>query len=128
MRNRWWWRGTRQLSDAVPVVDIELLEIGLPTEHCLKPAAQCRSWPKTAIWVSAATYLRQERSRRSPPGPEVIITHRLLSSSFLCFIFRILYGNPKKELLRSLWVASMARSDPLMDAREQGATTALATQ
>ena len=35
------------------------------------------------------------------------LTHRLLSSSFLRFIFRILQGNPKKELLRSLWVVSM---------------------
>ena len=32
------------------------------------------------------------------------LTHRPLSSSFLWFIFRILYGNPKKELLRGLWV------------------------
>ena len=32
-------------------------------------------------------------------------SHRLLSSSsFLWFIFRSLLGNPKKELLRSLWV------------------------
>ena len=31
-------------------------------------------------------------------------THRPLSSSFLWFIFRILQGNPKKELLRGLWV------------------------
>ena len=31
-------------------------------------------------------------------------THRLLSGSFLWFIFRILEGNPKKELLRSLRV------------------------
>ena len=30
-------------------------------------------------------------------------THRPLSSSFLGFIFRILSGNPKKELLRGLW-------------------------
>ena len=28
----------------------------------------------------------------------------LLSSSFLWFVFRILYGNPKKVLLRGLWV------------------------
>ena len=31
-------------------------------------------------------------------------THRLHSSSFLGFKFRILEGNPKKELLWSLWV------------------------
>ena len=31
-------------------------------------------------------------------------THRPLSSSFLWFIFRIQKGNPKKELLRDLWV------------------------
>ena len=31
-------------------------------------------------------------------------THRLHSSSFLGFVFRILQGNPKKELLWSLWV------------------------
>ena len=30
------------------------------------------------------------------------LTHRPLGSSFLCFIFRILYGNPQKELLRDL--------------------------
>ena len=34
----------------------------------------------------------------------MIATHRPLSSSFLWFIFRILSGNPKKELLRGLWV------------------------
>ena len=33
--------------------------------------------------------------------------HRLLSSSFLWVIFRILSGNPKKELLRSLWVVGV---------------------
>ena len=33
-------------------------------------------------------------------------THSLQSSSFLCFIFGILQGNPKKELLWSLWVAT----------------------
>ena len=31
-------------------------------------------------------------------------THRLLSSSFLGLPYRILNMNPKKELLRSLWV------------------------
>ena len=31
-------------------------------------------------------------------------THRPLSSAFLWLIFRILQGNPKKELLRGLWV------------------------
>ena len=31
-------------------------------------------------------------------------SRRPLSSSFLWFIFRILQGNPKKELLRGLWV------------------------
>ena len=31
------------------------------------------------------------------------VTHRPLSSSFLRFMFRILEGNPKKELLRVLW-------------------------
>ena len=34
-------------------------------------------------------------------GP--VSTHRLQSSSFLWFIFRILEGNPEKELLWSLW-------------------------
>ena len=37
-----------------------------------------------------------EKSRES--------THRPLSSFFLWFIFRILQGNPKKGLLRGLWV------------------------
>ena len=36
-------------------------------------------------------------------------THRPLSSSCLWFIFRILYGNHKKELLRSLWVRAPLR-------------------
>ena len=31
-------------------------------------------------------------------------THRPLSSSLLWFTFRILSGNPQKELLRDLWV------------------------
>ena len=31
-------------------------------------------------------------------------THRLLSSSFLGLLYRILNMNPEKELLRSLWV------------------------
>ena len=35
------------------------------------------------------------------------LTHRPLSSSFLWFIFRILYGNPKIELLRGLWAAQI---------------------
>ena len=34
------------------------------------------------------------------------LTLRLHSSSFLGFIYRILEGNPKKELLWSLWVGS----------------------
>ena len=33
--------------------------------------------------------------------------HRPLSRSFLWFIFRILLGNPKKELLRGLWEVEM---------------------
>ena len=35
------------------------------------------------------------------------ITHRLLSSSFLGLLYKILYMNHKKELLRSLWVSPM---------------------
>ena len=31
------------------------------------------------------------------------VTHRPQSSSFLGLVFRILYGNPKKELLWGLW-------------------------
>ena len=34
----------------------------------------------------------------------LVVTHRLHSSSFLGFVNRILYGNPQKELLWSLWV------------------------
>ena len=34
----------------------------------------------------------------------VMFTHRLHSSSFLGLPYRILYMNPKKELLWSLWV------------------------
>ena len=37
-------------------------------------------------------------------SPALGPTHRLLSSSVLWFIFRILESNSKKELLRSLWV------------------------
>ena len=33
-----------------------------------------------------------------------MFAHRPLSDSFLWFFFCILYGNPKKELLRGLWV------------------------
>ena len=33
-----------------------------------------------------------------------IITHRSLTGSLLWFIFRTLLSNPKKELLRGLWV------------------------
>ena len=40
-------------------------------------------------------------------------THRLLSSSSLWFIFRILQVSPKKELLRSLWVALQIFGAPL---------------
>ena len=36
----------------------------------------------------------------------IIITHRLLSSAFLWLVFRILEGNPKEELLRSVWVSN----------------------
>ena len=46
-----------------------------------------------------------------PPSPNILQqlrqlqhTHKLYSSSFLWCIFRILYDNPKKELLCSLWV------------------------
>ena len=35
----------------------------------------------------------------------LVSTRRPLSSSILWFIFRILGGNPKKELLRGLWVS-----------------------
>ena len=48
-----------------------------------------------------------ERERRRPSAeenPPRHPTHRLLSSSFLWFIFRFLQASPKKELLRSLWV------------------------
>ena len=40
----------------------------------------------------------------------VCFTCRPLSSSFLWFIFRILEGNPKKELLRGLWVVLPVRA------------------
>ena len=40
------------------------------------------------------------------PRPEILTTHRPLSSSFLWLLFRILQGNPKKELLRGLWVST----------------------
>ena len=43
-------------------------------------------------------------------------THRPLSSSFLWFIFRILQGNPKKELLRGLWVGLTGRKALLLEA------------
>ena len=33
-----------------------------------------------------------------------LVTYRPLGSSFLWFIFRILQGNPQKELLGGLWV------------------------
>ena len=33
-----------------------------------------------------------------------VLTQRLLSSSFLRLIFRILQRNPNKELLKGLWV------------------------
>ena len=46
-------------------------------------------------------------TRQLVPVGEVY-THRLQSSSFLWFIFRILQGNPKKELLWSLWERSPA--------------------
>ena len=44
------------------------------------------------------------RCSREVAGCKYITTHRLQSSSFLWFIFRILKGIPKKELLWSLWV------------------------
>ena len=37
----------------------------------------------------------------------VLSTHRLHSGFFLGFIFRILQGNPKKELLGALWVSTL---------------------
>ena len=46
-----------------------------------------------------------ERNVVTPLGPYIfMITHSLQSSSFLGFIFKILEGNPKRELLWSLWV------------------------
>ena len=45
---------------------------------------------------------------RSFQGPLRVSTHRPQSSSFLGFIYRILYGNPQKELLWGLWVVYRA--------------------
>ena len=40
-------------------------------------------------------------------GLDLLLTHRLLSSSFLGLPYRILNMNHQKELLRSLWVLLM---------------------
>ena len=40
-------------------------------------------------------------------------THRPLSSCFLWYIFRILQGNPKKELLTGLWVGVKESRHPI---------------
>ena len=42
----------------------------------------------------------------------VLITHRPLSSSFLWFIFRFVYGNPKKELHRGLYLTLRTAERP----------------
>ena len=47
------------------------------------------------------------------PHEMVFTTHRLHSRSFLWFIFGILYGSPKTELLWSLWVELNAKPEPV---------------
>ena len=58
--------------------------------------------------MQSPTNLNPASRKRRAPKPykqavnSISPTHRLLGSSFLWLIFRILQGNPKKELLRSL--------------------------
>ena len=65
------------------------------TEAPLMPSASEAAAPFGALTVAATT----QRKPRGVLNP----THRPLSSSLLWCIFRILEGNPKKELLSGLW-------------------------
>ena len=65
---------------------------GLEFTVCVQPTCQVSS-------TQAGDSQGSEIS--NPKNP----THGPLSSSFLWFIFRILQGNPNKELLRGLWVS-----------------------
>ena len=50
-------------------------------------------------------------SVRSPGTARYMHAQKPLNSSFLWFIFRILQGNPKKELLGGLWVETAKEFD-----------------
>ena len=59
--------------------------------------------------TAAATQRWQRLMIQASEGLSVVVftTHRPLSSSFLWFILRNLYGNPNKEVLRGLWVVTV---------------------
>ena len=59
---------------------------------------------KVQRWVLTLALSARRISSENETLECLVLTHRLLSSSFWRLIFRILQGNPKKELLRSLWV------------------------
>ena len=61
--------------------------------------------PRTLRCTTGALLLLSATSKLQPRQPQA--THRPLSSSFFWIIFRILEGNPKKELLRGLRVATV---------------------
>ena len=90
-----------------------------------------RGWAVSGLWLAASSLSIKHRIPRfriqvlsmgqgrvtSVAGiycwklPYTGLTHRPLSSSFLWFIFRILQGNPKKDLLRGLWVHSQPQKE-----------------
>ena len=53
----------------------------------------------------SSLHARNSAALQATPPDKPGSTHRLLSSSFLGLPYRILNTSPKKELLRSLWVA-----------------------
>ena len=57
---------------------------------------------------------RSSATQNSDPCSILVRAHGPLSSSFLWFIFRILQGNPKRELLRGLWVCLQTRTEKLL--------------
>ena len=75
------------MVSASPIVNDAVVDYaGLGHQQAQREARTSRKWRLGRRFVILAT------------------THRPLSSSFLWFIFRILYGSPTKELLRGRWV------------------------
>ena len=82
------------------------------TLHVFRMGKYRDEWGETSVWIPKPS-LNITKSYFASPGPVILSylriapapTHRPRRSSLLWLILlRILRGNPKKELLRGLWV------------------------